>query len=56
VERASFRLFYHLKKKLRESFLLASQKSTGLEDGGDGGEGLTDQPQMQNRACAILRH
>jgi hypothetical protein len=46
--------FYLLKKKNRESFLLASQKSTGLEDGGDGGEGLNDQSQTQNRVCAIL--
>jgi hypothetical protein len=52
--RPSFRLFYLLKKKMRESFLLASQKSTGLEDGGDGGEGLNDQYQTQNRVCAIL--
>ena len=54
VKRASFGFFIFSKKKERESFLLASQKSTGLEDGGDSGEGLTDQSQIQNRVCAIL--
>jgi hypothetical protein len=45
---------YHLKKKEEGASSSPHRRILALEMAGGGGEGLTDQSQMQNRVCAIL--
>jgi hypothetical protein len=54
VKRASFGFFIFLKKKRGKASSSSHRTVLTLRMAGGGGEGVTDQSEIQNRACAVL--